>query len=270
MIPYFKPPNIELGPLTIEPFGLFAAIGIYIGARLIAGRVKRQGDDPEPLLDFVVWAVVGGVISGHLVHLLLYHPEEMERGWIQLFRVWDGLSSFGGLLGGVIAGLIFFKIKKLPLARYMDALALGLTPGWAIARIGCFAVHDHPGVKSDFFLAVQFPGGARHDLGLYDAIALFAISAVIAVLAHRKALEGRLLAVVAILYGVQRFFSDFLRAYDLSYVDKRYFGLTPGQYFCIALVAWGAYWLATWSPEKMKRSEGAASASGPVTSQPGA
>lgn len=255
MIPYFQPPNIQLGPLTIEPFGLFAAIGIYIGARIIAGRVRRQGDDAEPLLDFVVWAVVGGVISGHLVHLLLYHPEELDRGWIQLFRVWDGLSSFGGLLGGIIAGLIFFRLKKLPLARYMDAIALGMTPGWAIARLGCFAVHDHPGVLSDFFLAVQFPGGARHDLGLYDAVALFAISAVIWVLARRNALQGRLLALVGILYGVQRFFTDFLRAYDLSYVDKRYFGLTPGQYFCFAIVAWGVYWLATWSPEKLQRTD---------------
>ncbi|MFN7134181.1 MAG: prolipoprotein diacylglyceryl transferase [Myxococcales bacterium] len=252
MIPYFHPPNLSLGPLTIEPFGMFAALGIYLTARLLAGRAKRDGLDPEPLLDFTVWAVVIGVISGHLVHLLLYHPKELQKSPYQILKVWDGLSSFGGLLGGVIAGLVYFKVKKLPLMRYMDVFALGMPPGWAIARLGCFAVHDHPGVKTDFFLAVQFPGGARHDLGLYDAIALFVISAVVWTLAHKGLLNGRLLAVVAILYGVQRFGTDFLRAYDLAYVDARYAGLTPGQYFCIALVGWGIWKLASFKPEHLQ------------------
>lgn len=119
--------------------------------------------------------------------------------------------------------------------------ALAVPPGWAVARLGCFTVHDHPGVLSSFFLAVQYPGGARHDLGLYDAIVLAAITAIVFTLDRRGALQGRLLAVVALAYGSCRFLLDFLRARDLAYSDARYLGLTPAQYAALALIAWGLF-----------------------------
>ncbi len=243
MIPYFQPPSLHLGPFTIELFGIFAAAGIYLGARLAAGRAAREGLDPRLLADYAVWGVVAGILGGHLVHLVLYHPEEL-RDPLRIVKVWEGLSSFGGLLGAVIALAVFLRRRHLSLAPYADALALGTAPGWGVARIGCFVVHDHPGVLTHFPLAVNFPGGARHDLGLYDALWLFAITALLWTLASRGAMRGRLLAILAVLYGIGRFFFDFLRARDVAYPDARYFGLTPAQYFCFFLVGWGVYQLA--------------------------
>jgi phosphatidylglycerol---prolipoprotein diacylglyceryl transferase len=188
------------------------------------------------------------VVTGHLVHLFLYHPEELSKSPFQIVKFWDGLSSFGGLLGGVLAAIVFFRVKKLSFAAYSDAFALGVAPGWAIARLGCFAVHDHPGVRTDFLFAVKFPGGPRHDLGLYDALWLFALSGLLILLRNRKVLQGRLLALLAVLYASVRFFFDFLRATDLSYVDARYFGLTPAQFGCILLVGYGLFRLARPAP----------------------
>jgi phosphatidylglycerol:prolipoprotein diacylglycerol transferase len=243
VIPYLQPPSLHLGPLTVEPFGVFAAAGIYLGARLATGRAAREGLDPQPLVDYAMWGVLAGVLGGHFVHLFLYHPEELRDPW-RVVKVWDGLSSFGGLLGAVIALAVFLRHRRLSLAPYADALALGTAPGWGVARIGCFVVHDHPGVRTGFPLAVAFPGGARHDLGLYDALWLFAIAAVLYALASRGALRGRLLAVLAVLYGLGRFSFDFLRARDVAYADARYLGLTPAQYFCFLIVGWGIYQLA--------------------------
>jgi phosphatidylglycerol:prolipoprotein diacylglycerol transferase len=247
VIPFIPTPSLSLGPLSIDPFGLFAAVGIYFGARLAVGRAARQGLDPTPIIDFLVWGVLSGILVGHLVHLLLYHPEEL-RDPARVLKVWEGLSSFGGLLGGAGAAVIYFRRKGLRLLDYGDAFALGIAPGWGIARLGCFAVHDHPGALSDFPLAVAFPGGARHDLGLYDAIALFAIAIALYALARRRAFAGRLLPVLGLLYGAQRFLTDFLRASDVSYADPRYFGLTPAQYFCVLLVGWGLFTLARGRP----------------------
>jgi phosphatidylglycerol:prolipoprotein diacylglycerol transferase len=117
-----------------------------------------------------------------------------------------------------------------------------------VARLGCFAVHDHPGVRTDFPLAVAFPGGPRHDLGLYDALWLFALAALLHALRRREVLRGGLLPLLALLYAPARFFFDFLRARDLSYVDARYAGLTPAQYACILLAAWGLWGLARRAP----------------------
>jgi phosphatidylglycerol:prolipoprotein diacylglycerol transferase len=242
VIPYFTLPSLHLGPLTIEPFGILAAIGIWTAAVLMARAARKQGLPDEPLRDFATWGVVGGLLGGHFVHLFLYHPEELtQKGWLQILRVWDGQSSFGGLMGGILAAAYYFRHKGIPFSRYADALALGVAPGWGVARLGCFVVHDHPGQLTNFPLAVMFPGGARHDLGLYDAIALFAITALLYSVRDLPPLKGKLLGLLALLYGVQRFLTDFLRASDTPYHDARYFGLTPAQYGCVALVIYGLY-----------------------------
>ena len=239
MIPYFVVPPLRIGPLAIQPFGVLAAAGVYLASVLLVRRARDEGLDPAPLNSFATWALVGGIVGGHFVHLFFYHPEELRsNGVLQVLKVWDGLSSTGGVLGGLAAGATFFRMRRLSFAAYGDVLALSVAPGWAVARLGCFSVHDHPGVLTRFPLAVAFPGGARHDLGLYDALLLGAITLVLYSL-RRTAMRGSLLAVLALLYGVGRFFLDFLRARDLPYVDARYGGLTPAQWFCIALVFYG-------------------------------
>ncbi len=243
MIPYFEFPTYHLGPFTIEIFGVFAALGIYLGARLSAGRAARMGLDPQPLVDWAMWGVIGGILGGHFAHLFLYHPEELQDPK-RIFMVWDGLSSFGGLLGGLATAIVYFRRKKISLLSYGDAFALGIAPGWGVARIGCFLVHDHPGIRSSLPFAVAYPGGARFDLGLIDALALFAIAVLLYALARRGSLKGALLPLLAVLYNVQRFLTDFLRASDVSYHDARYLGLTPAQYIAIGLTAWGAWMLA--------------------------
>lgn len=240
MIPYIALPIPRWGPFSLSPFGLLAALGIYLAARIAFRRAVEDRLDVKVLEDYAWWGIGAGVVVGHLVHLFFYHPEELAQGGpLQIFKLWEGLSSFGGLLGGVVAARVFFAMRRVPFRLYEDALALGVAPGWAVARLGCFVIHDHPGVRTSFPLAVAFPGGARHDLGLYDALLLGAIAALLLVLRRRQLLRGHLLHVLAVVYGLGRFFLDFLRATDLSYVDARYFGLTPAQYACLLLVAWG-------------------------------
>lgn len=243
MIPYFEIPPLSLGPLEIHAFGALAALGIYAGARLAARAARRFGPGDEmPLVDAAPWMVLGGLIGGHLLHVLGYHPEILaEEGWTSLLRVWDGLSSMGGVIGGLIALLVHFRLKGRKVLPFSNALALGVAPGWGIARLGCFAAHDHPGVLTDFPLAVAFPDGARHDLGLYEAVLLFALAGLLWWMARRPRPEGLLMGVLAIGYSVPRFFLDFLRATDLPFSDGRIAGLTPAQYTTILLAGIGVW-----------------------------
>jgi phosphatidylglycerol:prolipoprotein diacylglycerol transferase len=249
VIPYFELPSLHLGPFTLQAFGLFAALGVYVAAVVAVREARRDGLDPQPLSDFAVWGVAAGVLMGHVVHLFLYHPEELSD-WKRVFAFWEGLSSFGGLLGGVLAAAVYFGRRPVRFDDYADAFALGIAPGWGIARVGCFVIHDHPGLPTSFFLGVDFPAsarlgfsGVRHDLGLYDALALFAYAALLFALDRRGILRGRLLALLALLYGTSRFLFDFLRARpgDVPYADARYLGLTPAQYFCFGLWAYAAW-----------------------------
>ena len=246
MIPFFELPTFHAGPLTIAPFGIFVGLGVYLASVILVAEAKRDGRSTRVLADYAFWGFVGGLVGGHLMHVLLYHPEELQKSAFQIFKIWDGLSSTGGLLGGVVTAMIFFRVRHASFWDYGDAFGLAVPTGWAIARVGCFVSHDHPGKLTSFPLAVNFAAGARHDLGLYDALWLTGIALLVWFLARRKLLVGRHLALAGMLYAVGRIFFDTLRATDLPYVDARYFGLTPAQYFCIALFLFGAY--RFWKP----------------------
>jgi phosphatidylglycerol:prolipoprotein diacylglycerol transferase len=249
MIPWFEFPSLHLGPVTIQSFGVLSALGILAAVELASRADRQLGNDRRVIPDFAIAGVAAGVVVGHLVHLFFYHPEELADPW-SLVKFWEGLSSMGGLLGGIAAAWAFFRLRRIPFRRHADAFALGVAPGWGIARIGCFTVHDHPGVRTTFPLAVRFPDGPRHDLGLYEAIVLLAIGALLWALHRRGVLRGRLLPVLALSYGVARFLLDFLRARDVAYADARQLGLTFAQYFGIALVLWAVWAFARWRPDR--------------------
>jgi phosphatidylglycerol:prolipoprotein diacylglycerol transferase len=249
LIPWYVLPSLNLGPFTIQSFGLLSAAGILLGMQVAARAARQDGLDPKVVLDFSVIAVAGGILGGHLVHLFFYHPEELADP-LRIFRVWEGLSSMGGLAGALVTAAVWFRRRGLRFGPYGDAYALGLAPGWGVARLGCFSIHDHPGVRSDFWLAVDFPGGPRHDLGLYEALLLFALAALLFALRHRGRLRGLLLPLLAIGYGASRFLLDFLRARpgELPYTDGRQLGLTFAQWFALGLLAWGTTRLARTRP----------------------
>jgi phosphatidylglycerol:prolipoprotein diacylglycerol transferase len=106
-------------------------------------------------------------------------------------------------------------------------------------------VHDHPGVRSNAWFAVAFPDGARLDMGLVDCVVLAVITLVLYLVARKKRPEGTIMGVLAIAYSVPRFFLDFFRATDLSFVDGRILGLTPAQWVTPVLAAAGVYLLVT-------------------------
>jgi phosphatidylglycerol:prolipoprotein diacylglycerol transferase len=260
VIPFFELPVLHLfWGQKIDIFGVLSAAGVMLGAWLGARQAKQYapGND-EPLKGLVTWAVMFGLFGGHFLHLFAYHPELLTKQdpWV-ILRFWDGLSSMGGVLGALLGIFIYFRTIKTPLIPYLDALALGTAPGWMVARIGCFLVHDHPGTKTDFPLAVNFPmagyGGPRHDLGLYDVFVLGAISVLLWALATKRPAQGRLMGVLAVTYSTCRFFLDFLRASDLGFVDRRYGGFTPAQFIVVGLFVTGVWLL-------VRKSEGA----GPV------
>ncbi len=247
LLPYVELPDLHPFGLTIHPFGIFAALGVYTGAVLTvrAGRVYGPGDT-KSLSEVFTWALLGGLLGAHLLHVLGYHPELLRtQGPLVLLKVWDGVSSMGGVLGGMAGIALYFRRKGLRIRPYWDALALGAAPGWAVARLGCAVVHDHPGIHSNAWFAMPFPDGPRLDMGLVDCVLLIVITVVLYVLARKQRPEGTLMAVLAIGYSVPRFFLDFFRAKDLSFVDGRVLGLTPAQWITPVLAGLGVYLLLT-------------------------
>jgi phosphatidylglycerol:prolipoprotein diacylglycerol transferase len=239
LIPYLEIPGIHLFGLDFHAFGAFVAAGFVVGSHVAARRARALSLDSKVIYDAGILFLIFGFFGAHLVHLVAYDPRMLlEKPW-SIFQIWSGISSFGGFLGGGLALWIYIRKHNLPFLPYADALVFGLVPGWMLGRIGCFLAHDHPGKLTAFPLAVAYPGGARHDLGLYEMFLCIALGIFIWWRARKKRPNGEIFSITIILYAITRFFLDFLRAADLTGSDARYFGLTPAQYASVALLTWG-------------------------------
>ena len=231
MIPHFELPSVVLFGQPIRPFTWFVSAGMVLCYFLALRRVKAEGLYAPLAAVGLFWVAVGGFIGAHVVEVVAYYPERLLRDPFTLFAVWEGLSSFGGFIGGTIALYIYTRRRGVWMLAYVDAMMYGFAPGWILARGGCFVSHDHLGLYSNFFLAVAYPGGARHNLGFYEVLWAAVITLVLYALPRRRRFVGFYTALVLCLYAPARFLLDFLRT-----DDRRYLGLTPAQYLCGALV----------------------------------
>jgi phosphatidylglycerol:prolipoprotein diacylglycerol transferase len=178
MIPNIYVPDLRLGSLTLHPFGLLVATGVIIGTWLATKRAKQRRLDLDKLNSFITWMLVAGFLGGHMLDQIFYHPQEVvKRPW-SIFLLWEGLSSFGGFVGGLI-GVILWKyfeavpliklpgftissVKRRPVAMpimpFCDLILSVFPVAWIFGRSGCSVVHDHQGMKAPVgsWLSVAF------------------------------------------------------------------------------------------------------------------
>jgi phosphatidylglycerol:prolipoprotein diacylglycerol transferase len=244
MIPYFDGHLFDLFGLPIHMFGVLVALGVILGDRIVVTHGGRRGLEARDVKFLNARIVITGFIVAHLVSVIFYFPERIKESPIILLNFWAGLSSFGGFLGALLAFLYYTRKEKLPALPYADAVALGLAVGWIFGRTGCFTAHDHPGLRTTFFLGVRYPEGTRHDLGLYELLFTIVMTAILFRFATKPRVPGRVIGLFATMYAPVRFGLDFLRARDVARPDERYAGLTPAQWACLATLGVGAWLLA--------------------------
>jgi phosphatidylglycerol---prolipoprotein diacylglyceryl transferase len=248
-LPYFTLP--ELGPF--KPFGILVAIGVLIGARLIYRRTERLGLNMEHARGLVIWSAVIGFIGAHVIDVLAYQMDDLRRDPWLLIKIWAGISSFGGFIGGTVGFFIYALRHRLPLAVWADSLVAGLLVGFTFGRLGCTIVHDHIGRATDFPLAMFYSeevirehgypiqAGLHHNLGLYEFVFCLALVGVLFLFDRKPRSPGALAGLIATLYAPVRFLMDYLR---LDVTDPRYFGLTFAQWTSVLTLGAGLFLLA--------------------------
>ncbi len=280
-IPWFKPEPIRILPLPesswlppgidVYPFGIMVALAVLVGSLVADRRAKREGIHPRIMGEMLGYVLIGGFVLGHMLDAVFYHWDVVVARPLFVLESWNGLSSFGGFVGGVLGAVIWTVRRRYSFVAFADPIAYGFPFGWIFGRLGCFLAHDHPGAVTDFPLAVRDyhvagmlpPWQTRHDLGLYEALFSIAVAALFFALGRKQRRRGLYLALLPILYAPVRFGLDFLRATDVPEADPRFLGLTPAHYGAVLLLAmglsmlWRVYRLpephvpgeARWAPE---------------------
>ena len=233
MLPYIEQPTLELGPYRLEAFLVLVAAAIVTQFQIVMRRAPRHGIDRGTASSLLGWAILLGLASAHVFDVLAYYPERLAENPLELLRFWGGVSSFGGMLGGLGGLYLVMRRKRMSgadMLRFVDCLIFALPFTLAVGRLGCALQHDHPGVSSTHWLAVAFPDGPRFDLGLLEFLYVSVLALAFLLLGRRRRPDGFYLGLFFAAYGPVRFVLDSLRV-----SEARYLGWTPGQY--LSLVA---------------------------------
>ncbi len=248
MIPWFEFETFILFGVTFYSFGTLLAASIIAGIYLLNHRARATGLNPKVAEFLLYWSVGLGLYLGHVFSVFVYTPGKVFDDPMVLLRFWEGLSSIGGIAAGSLVGLAYLRIKKVSIARYFDAFFWCFVPAWTIARFGCTIVHDHPGVHTDFFLAIQYPDGPRHDLGFYEFLFSLALTIYFVATRKKQRFAGYHVIFAALTYLPARFLGDFLRIADVRYFGSGPdSGLTPAQLGIIVLFGWVLYVWKRWA-----------------------
>jgi phosphatidylglycerol:prolipoprotein diacylglycerol transferase len=254
MIPYVEHPVLEIGSYPLQAFRVLALLAIVVEYVIVVRRAPRHGFSSEQASSLVAWAVVLGLVSAHLFDVVAYYPERLRADPLELFRVWGSLSSWGGMVGGLTGlGIVAYRrgLGASGVLRFFDLCIYALPFTLAVGRFGCALQHDHLGIASTHFLAVNFPTGPRFDLGMLEFLYLIPVCLLFLVLGRSPRPLGLFSGLFFALYGPARFAMDALRN-----EDARYLGWTPAQYLCVATTLAGVA-LVMWSLRRARRSAAA-------------
>lgn len=250
MIPFFEWKTISLGPLTLQVWGLFVALGMLLGMWIIAKRSKKFGLNVDVMFNLGFWMILWGIIGARLFHVIFYEQGYYSMHPLEIFMLWKGgMSSFGGLFGAAFYFWHSIKKQKLILQALLiaDSMSFSAVYGWMLGRVGCLMIHDHLGRHSNCPWAVQTVDGSRLEMAMLEIIGMIPLAILFFVNRNKKKADGWYVGVLFLYYGVLRFILDFYRARDIVGADARFFGLTPGQYFAIILALLG---LVQWRRSK--------------------
>lgn len=227
----------RIGGFEITSFGLMVALGFLAGIWIFGRELKRSGL-PSSLENAALAGAIGGLVGAKVVWAIEFSD---QAPLADLLFSRAGLSWYGGLLGGLAAGIATMLYMRAPLIPTLAAATPALAVGHMLGRIGCFLVGDDYGKPSTLPWAVAFPEGAPptdiavHPTQLYEALFLAGLAVALIVARKRGASHSWVLGLYFVAAGAFRFAVEFIRVNDPVLL-----GLTLAQIFAALIVMAGS------------------------------
>ena len=231
----FDPVAFQIISFEIRWYSLAYIAGIIIGWMLCKKIFIRKSDINEKFDDYVTYLVIGIIIGGRLGYIIFYNFNYYISNLFDIFKVWEGGMSFhGGLIGIIVASILFSKKNNQDSFLYMDLVSLVAPIGIFFGRLANFINSELYGTPTDIPWAVTFiqiDNLSRHPSQLYEAILEGVILFIILMYFKNKDYlkkPGLISGLFLIFYSLFRFFIEFVRVPDeqLGYLI---FELSMGQ-----------------------------------------
>ncbi len=213
------PVVFHIGPLEVHTYGIGLAITFWFGYRYFAKRLRDHGYPDAWFAKAFVWIIIASIAGARAAHVIS-NWGFYSRNVGDMFAVWHGgLSSYGGLALGVPVGLICGRrwCRQLRLTVALDLVAPVLAIAWAVGRLlGPQLMVAGGGPRTTAWYGMAYAGqvGKRVPVPLWQALECFLIwviaLAVERFVAKRGGPLGLVVTIVVTLYGLSRFFDEYL------------------------------------------------------------
>lgn len=230
-----RPILFDLFGFPVHSYGVSKALAALVAGWLLARDFRGRGWDAGKAWDLVIYSTVMGFVGGKL-YFLAENLNDLQ--WHHLGG--SGFTWYGGFLAGTVTAIVIARRNALPLSTLAGMSAVPLSLAYGIGRLGCFLAGDGTyGRPTDLPWAMAFPNGEVptsvpvHPTGLYEALAAFALAAVLWLLRHQVR-PLTLFGIYAVGTGTIRVLVEFVRINE-----KVFAGLTQPQLWSIGLVAAG-------------------------------
>mgnify|MGYP001178899866 FL=1 len=243
----FDPVAFQIFSIEIRWYSLAYVIGISLGWYLNKKFFIENTEIKEKFDDYITYLIVGVIIGGRIGYILFYNPIYYSNNLIDVFKIWQGGMSFhGGLLGVIIASIVYARKNNQNPFCYLDLVSIVAPVGIFFGRIANFINSELYGIETNLPWAVKFiqvDNILRHPSQLYEAIFEGIILFLILIYFRNKGMlktPGIISGLFLIFYSIFRFVIEFFRVPDeqLGYL---FINLTMGQIISFIFLLIGIY-----------------------------
>lgn len=231
----------SIGPVTIYGYGFMIAVGVF--AALMTGmyRAKKKGLNPDVIFNLTFLCVIGGFLGAKILYFITEFKSLMEsKNFIE--DLTNGFVVYGGIIGGILTAYFYCRYKKIPFLKYFDLAMPSVAIAQGFGRMGCFMAGCCYGRPTDSWLGVIFKNSPFAPNGvsvlptqLFSSAGDFLIAGMLILIARKKRTDGIVASWYLLLYGVGRFFVEFMRNDPRGSVGN----LSTSQFISIFIIAAG-------------------------------
>jgi len=244
------PINLKIFSKAIENYeGMYFFIAIVFGIVYFSYLCKLDRINLEVMFEAIAIGLITALITGRLFSFLLWNPKALINNPLIFFQPWHGgITVAGGVLGGLIAGAIYAKVKKLSFFYHMRFFIPSILIGQIVGRFGCFLNGDAAGKPTSSIFGLVFdpnsiaysnastyfslklapPGTHLHPTQLYDIFGNLIVFLFILITWNNDWIKKRIICWYAMGTSLTRFIVEFFR----NDTEKWFSIFTTGQQIC--------------------------------------
>jgi phosphatidylglycerol---prolipoprotein diacylglyceryl transferase len=213
------------GSHLVYSYSVLMGLGILLGVACAEWQGRRAGYRGLQVLDGTLWVLIGGLIGARAAYVIPNWADYVGRP-AALLQFWGGGLVFqGGLVGGLIALLLYSLYCGLPLLRLADVAVAGVALGQAVGWVGALMHGANYGVVVRSSLSLWLPDiygvyGPRFPTQLVAALGSGGLLIGLLQLSRRRLLDGMLFWIYLLGNGGVQFLLEFTRADESPYVGS--------------------------------------------------